>query len=78
MAVWRDRVFRGMEKAPKTFWIEISDPRIPSKNSFFEWMRESASFSTGCVDRLARSKKLGSKRLRSGLPSETGLFDPRI
>ena len=35
------------------FSIEQSDPRIPLKKS---------TFSTGCTDRIARSKKMGSKR----------------
>ena len=35
------------------FAIEQFDPRIPLKKS---------TFSTGCADRIARSKKLGSKR----------------
>ena len=39
--------------ASKTFSNEQSDPCIPFKKS---------TFSTGCADRMARSKKLGSKR----------------
>ena len=52
-----DRVFRGVVRDAvgfkKSFSIEQSDPHIPLKKS---------TFSTGCVDRIARSKKLGSKR----------------
>ena len=51
-----DRVFCGLvgdTVGSKAFSIEQSDPRIPLKNS---------TFSTGCADRIARSKKLGSKR----------------
>ena len=40
-------------RASKTCSIEQSDPRHPVENS---------TFSTGCADRIARSKKLGSKR----------------
>ena len=42
-----------MRWASKTSSIEQFDPRIPLKKS---------TFSTGCADRTARSKKLGSKR----------------
>ena len=42
-----------MRWASKSFSIWQSDPRIPLKKS---------TFSTGCADRVARSKKLGSKR----------------
>ena len=42
-----------MRWASTTFSIEQSDARIPLKQS---------TFSTGCADRIARSKKLGSKR----------------
>ena len=42
-----------MRWASKCFSIEPSDPRIPLKKS---------TFSMGCAERIARSKKLGSKR----------------
>ena len=42
-----------MRWAPKTFTIEQSDPRVPLKKS---------AFSRGCADRIAQSKKSGSKR----------------
>lgn len=38
----------------KIFLIEKSDPRIPSENS---------GFPMGCLDRIARSKTFGAKRL---------------
>ena len=43
-----------MRQDSKTFSIEKSNPRIPSKNS---------SFSTGFVDWIPQSKKLGSEKL---------------
>ena len=42
-----------MPWASKSFSMEQSDPRIPLKKS---------TFSTGCADRIARSKKMGSNR----------------
>ena len=42
-----------MRWTSKTLSIEQSDPHMPLKRSIF---------STGCADRIARSKKLGSKR----------------
>ena len=59
------------------FSIEQSDPSIPLKKS---------TFSTGCADRIARSKKTGiekalfrlRKNARFGLRSEITLFDPPI
>ena len=51
-----DRVFSGVVTDAvgfKSFSIEQSDPFLPLKMS---------TFSTGCADRIARSKKLGSKR----------------
>ena len=44
----------GLQKVLRSsFALEQSDPRIPLKKS---------TFSTGCADRIARSKKKGSTR----------------
>ena len=65
-----------MRWASKSFSIEQSDPRIPLKKS---------TFSTGCSDRIGRSKKKGFKRhffdcvrMPDVFRPETDLFDPQI
>ena len=84
--MWFHRAFCGVVRDAgsfKKFSIEQSDPRIRSK---FEEFLKTSSCSTGCADRIARSKKLGSGiekaffqwKAHFCLRSETGFFNPRI